>query len=83
MDEFVINEELVEVLSDEKDGFKIVNYGDRIDLLFGVRYLVITEEDITALRNGKLLYTDDDEYVTLICLKKGERNERQRDAEMQ
>lgn len=76
MSEFVVNKELVDVLSDGKDGFRIVGYGDRIDLLFGVRYLEITEEDITALRNGKLLYADDDEYVTLIRLKKGKKNDR-------
>lgn len=34
----------------------------------GNSYLIITEEDIQALRNGKVLYHDDGEYGTFIEL---------------
>ena len=37
----------------------------------GNRYISITEENIAALRNGKILAFTDDEYCTFVILKEG------------
>jgi len=47
---------------------KIMRYGQFIDPWYGLESVEISEEQVEALKQGKVLYFDDDEYATVIRL---------------
>lgn len=48
------------------DTFQIVQKYETIDALWGVEYRKLTDNDITALKEGKYLYCNDGEYAQII-----------------
>lgn len=56
---------------DEEMGVCELNEVREIQSAWGNSYLHITEEEIKALREGKVLHHDDGEYGTFIVLWKG------------
>lgn len=48
------------------DCFEIVRKYDTIDALWGLEHRRITDNDIKALKEGKYLYCNDDEYAQII-----------------
>lgn len=51
---------------------EVLEYGRFFDPWYGFIPIEITEEQIEALRQGKVLYTTDEEYATIIRLAEGE-----------
>lgn len=47
---------------------EVLEFGRFFEPWFGVEPVEITEEQIEALRQGKVLYTTDGEYATIIRL---------------
>ena len=47
-------------------GFRAVEYGDDVDEMWGVDTFEMADNDIEALKSGKVLYTTNGEYATLI-----------------
>lgn len=48
------------------DTFQIVQKYETIDALWGVEHRKLTDNDITALKEGKYLYCNDGEYAQII-----------------
>lgn len=46
----------------------VIKFGQYFDPWYGVVPIEITEEQIEALRQGKVLYTTDEEYAMVIRL---------------
>ena len=51
------------------DSFDVVNRYDTIDAMWGMEHMVLTDEDIKALKDGKYLYNNDGEYAQIISYK--------------
>lgn len=50
------------------DKFSVVNEEDEVDTCWGVQVFKITLKDIEALKSGKRLYFNNDEYAGVIFL---------------
>ena len=48
------------------DYFEIVRKYDTIDAFWGIEHRKLTDNDITALKEGKYLYCNDGEYAQII-----------------
>lgn len=53
------------------DSFDVVNKYDTVDAMWGMEHMVLTDEDIKALKDGKYLYNNDGEYAQIISYKEG------------
>ena len=49
--------------------FDVVQKYDTIDAMWGMEHMVLTDEDIEALKNGKYLYHNDGEYAQIMSYK--------------
>lgn len=49
---------------------EIVDINDDVDPWFGINPMVITEEQINQLKNGKVIYFSDGEYASVVALDK-------------
>lgn len=47
---------------------EVCEYGQSIDPWYGLECVEISEEQVEALKQGKVLYYDDEEYATVIRL---------------
>jgi hypothetical protein len=52
------------------DPVEMVDIDDKVDPLYGVSTMVITEEQVEELKNGKAIYFSDGEYAHVIALDK-------------
>lgn len=54
----------------EGESFEVVQrYETYVDAMWGMEHMVLTDEDIKALKDGKYLYHNDGEYAQLISYK--------------
>lgn len=53
------------------DRFEVVQMYETVDAMCGMEHMVLTDEDIKALKDGKYLYHSDGEYAQLISYKGG------------
>lgn len=51
------------------NSFNVVRKYDTIDAMWGIEHMVLTDEDIKALKDGKYLYRNDGEYAQIISYK--------------
>lgn len=51
------------------DRFEVVQMYETVDAMWGMEHMVLTDEDIKALKDGKYLYHSDGEYAQLISYK--------------
>lgn len=51
---------------------EIVKRDDEVNPMYGIRAVEITEEHISALRDGKCVYFNDGEYATILYMGNGE-----------
>lgn len=49
---------------------KIIHYGDEVDTLYGCDIITITQDELSELLEGGILYFDNDEYATFIRIEK-------------
>ena len=52
------------------DYVEIVDINDDVDPWYGINKMVITEEQINQLKNGKVIYFSDGEYASVVALDK-------------
>lgn len=52
------------------ESVEMVDIDDKIDPWYGVNSMVITEEQVEELKNGKAIYFSDGEYAHVIVLDK-------------
>ena len=57
------------------ESFDVVQKYETIDAMWGMEHMVLTDEDIEALKDGKYLYHNDGEYAQLISYKSQESEE--------
>ena len=57
------------------DDFQIVKKYETIDTLWGIEHRKLTDNDITALKEGEYLYCNDGEYAQIISYEPQERSE--------
>ena len=50
------------------DDLDVLSEGDEYDSCWGVNFITLSEEYISALRDGKVLYWNDGEYSTIVRL---------------
>lgn len=62
--------DLFEVPLKGSDYVEIVDINDDVDPWFGINPMVITEEQINQLKNGKVIYFSDGEYASVVGLDK-------------
>lgn len=53
------------------DRFEVVQKYETVDAMWGMEHIVLTDEDIKALKEGNYLYHSDGEYAQLISYKEG------------
>ena len=53
------------------DSFDVVQKYETVDAMWGMEHMVLTDEDIKALKDGKYLYNNDGEYAQIISYKEG------------
>lgn len=51
------------------ESFDVVKKYETIDAMWGMEHMVLTNEDIKALKNGEYLYHTDGEYAQIISYK--------------
>ena len=51
------------------DSFDVVRKYDTVDAMWGMGHIVLTDDDIKALKDGKYLYHTDGEYAHIISYK--------------
>lgn len=56
----------------DSDNFDVVQRYETIDAMWGMEHMVLSDEDIKALKEGKYLYHTDGEYAQIISYKGGE-----------
>ena len=49
--------------------FEVVKKYETVDALWGVEHRILTDADIKALKEGKFLYCNNDEYAQIISYK--------------
>lgn len=64
---------LAKSLFEYPDHCRILEYGEVFDAMFGCSTVEVGEQEIDALKGGKVLYFNDGEYATLIRLKGAEK----------
>lgn len=60
---------VIENWEPDGDSFDIVNRYDTVDAMWGMEHMVLSDEDIKALKDGKYLYHSDGEYTQIISYK--------------
>lgn len=53
----------------DSDSFDVINRYDTVDAMWGMEHMVLSDEDIKALKDGKYLYHSDGEYAQIISYK--------------
>ena len=53
----------------DADRFDVVQKYETVDAMWGMEHMVLTDEDIKALKEGNYLYHTDGEYAQLISYK--------------
>ena len=51
------------------ESFDVVQRHETIDAMWGMEHMVLSDEDIKALKDGKYLYNNDGEYAQIISYK--------------
>ena len=54
----------------DSDYVEIVDINDDVNPWYGIAGMVITEEQINQLKNGKVIYFSDEEYAYVVALDK-------------
>ena len=55
-----------EIIKSCGNHFEVVQKYETIDAMWGMEHMVLTDEDIKALKEGKYLYHSDGEYAHVI-----------------